>query len=85
MGKNLAERCPYPTELKQPATNEYFMQAVDEFLLTFPTLNNFVRNTDVRIQNGTNNISCLAFVRMNSRNGFMNFVKQMKHQKNEFS
>ena len=75
LGKGLAENCPYPLDIKHEATGRYFMKALDCFLLTFPTLDAFVKSTKLRIENGTNNLSCLAFLRMHARNGFTKIVK----------
>ena len=78
LGKGLATSCPHPPDLKEDRTNEYFLRAVDEFLLSFPTLATFVQKSDLRIQNGTNSLSCFAFLKMNSRNGFMMGTRKIR-------
>ena len=75
LGKNLAESCPFPPDAKNKATNEYFLKAVEEFLLSLPLLHQFVYSTKMRIINGTNNLTCHAFVKMNARNGFIKILK----------
>ena len=74
LGKALAEKNQMSPDLKDDATNNYFLTAIDEFLLQFPIINYFARKSKHKILTK----SCLAFLRMNARNGFWKVIKGRK-------
>ena len=78
LGKGLAERNSLTPDIRNEETNNYFMKAVHEFLLTFPILNGFATTSNFKVPIGTNKMSCLAFLRMNARSGFLNGLKGKK-------
>ena len=75
VGKGLAEENLFSPDIKDSATNGYFIKGVDDFLKTFPNLHEFVKYSKLKISVGSKRISCHAFLRKNARSGFVNWRK----------
>ena len=67
LGKKLAETHPMLND--SYSTSKHFLNAVDGFSVNFPNLHVFTLNSNFKIPIGSRNYSCLAFLRMNARNG----------------
>ena len=85
VGKALFDACPYPHDLKNPDTNNYFMSNVNHFMKSFPNLQLNAPNSPIanlKIEVGTSKVKKYtpeAFVRVQARNGFVCRMKSMKN------
>ena len=83
-GKCLFQACPFPPDLKHPATNNYFMSNVNHVMKRFPNLQMNSPNSPIanlKIEVGSARVrkySPEAFVRVNARNGFISRIKSLK-------
>ena len=70
-GKEICQKCPFPTDLKNPQTKSYFEQSLKEFMLNFPRLiDDSELSKKAFIEYGNCNYTIETFVRINAKAGF---------------
>ena len=84
-GKEVGRACPYTPDLKETATNNFFIMNVIHFMTNFPSFHFNARDSpfaEIKIEVGSTKVkkySPEAFARLNARNGFHSACKKFKN------
>ena len=76
-GKEICQKCPFPSDLKNPQTKSFFEKSFKEFLLNFPRLTSDTElSKKAFIHYGNCKYTIDTFIRINAKAGFKVIAKK---------